>query len=1396
MNQLLCYTLLFAQVLWVQALQAQQPLYLFEQLPTEIGLTHGIINCFWQDHRGFLWFGTWSGLGRYDGYEVKIYRPKSGHNNGLHSDQITAIVEDQNQQLWIGTVNAGFYRFDREKELFINFRHDPTNANSLSNNDVWSLFADSKGFIWVGTEKGINRFDPRTNTFLNILVLDNVKNGHAADYIYSICETPDGSIWYTTNRGLNRIKFETAYRYHLEHYQLNTPLPNGFSLDDFIYKVRPSKNLKNTIWLGTKAGLKKVTYHTTDLNSLQIKSYSANPADPQGLSHNVISDIWEEDNGNVWIGTFNGLNLFDPKTEKFRRFVSQPYEAYSLSNNWVYELYQDHSGILWIGTGKGINKLNLRNKPFHSIRLERGARSTNSTVTAFCQGNQHNQIWVGTNGGLNKLYFDGHNNNVQHYTLAPKYLADFANFTTGVSLDSDGWIWISTQGAGVLRVREKDIPSKGGKLTHLEQFTKGKLNDDYVIYMHDAGSNRIWFGLWDGGIDLYNKKTGVVHHFQTVDEISLTAFPNVNIIESKEGNNIILWVGTRGNGVMKLSYDVYNNKLHLEKHYKYNANKKGALSNDKINSLFLDSQQRLWVSTGEGLSVLNAQTNNFHTFTQNDGLPDNTIQTVLEDAQGTIWVSTTNGIANMKWQNGKWQIRNYDVLDGLQDNFFNNNCGLRMPSGLLSFGGVEGLNIFAPKQICIDSTPPMTAFSDFMLFNKSVPIGKMQNGRTILNNYITETNHIILNHRENVLSFEFASLHFAEPKKNKFAYKLEGFDPDWVYTDSEKRYAHYTNLPYRDFIFKVKSANGDGIWSKPISLRVTIKPPFWLTWWAFTVYAALFVALLYVGWWVTHMRATFRSRLALEQIEREKLEEVNQVKLQFFTNISHELRTPLTLIISPLEQLVREKSNDRALLRVLSMMHQNAGKLLTMINQLLDFRKSEAGLMKIRAEKTNLTFFIKEIILSFKAFAREHQIELKFYSENEEIVAWIDRDQIEKAMFNLLSNAFKFTPDGGIVEVKILENIEKEQVIILVSDSGQGIESAQLDKIFAPFHQGDNQPQQAIFSGTGIGLALVKTIMDQHHGEVNVASEPGNGAIFSLVLRTGYAHFKPEEIAAEPIKSAFAEQFVLHESSEAVVHEDDQDAHSQQTKPHLLIVEDNADIRIYLKENLRTDYDVTEAADGIEALEKARETPPDLILSDITMPRMDGIEFCRHIKRDILTSHIPVVLLTARTSMVYKIDGLETGADDYITKPFSMQLLKVRIKNLIHIRTTLREKFGKTFDLAPSAVTVTSLDEEFLQHILDIVEQHLDDNDFSIDCLAKKMTMSRMQLYRKVKALTNEAPNTLIRTIRLKRAAQLLATHQYNISEVAYKVGFSDLKYFRERFKEQFGVIPSAYNSQ
>lgn len=1383
---------------------AQHP-YRFEQLPSDIGLTHGAVNCIEQDSRGFLWLGTWSGLACYDGYKIRIFQQESGNPDGLQSDQVTSVLEDRAGNLWVGTVNAGFHLFDRATERFINFRSQPDNANSLSDNDVWGLFEDGKGYIWVGTKKGLNRFDPKSRTFLRIFAPADGSKRPPSDYIYSVCETPDGSIWSATTRGIDRIKFHNDSVYNLRHYEL-APTANDVALDNFIYRIRPASNEPNTLWLCTKAGLKKIRFSDSDPAYLQVAaSFRALPDDPSSLSHNIVSDFWEEPNGNLWVATYHGLNQLDIKTGRFRRFFAQAGELYGLSNDFIRCLFQDRTGILWIGTDKGLSKLNLRRKPFQSVRFDKTGVATNSIVSNVCNGGTPGSLWVATNGGLNRLDFNQSPARSAYFSLAPPRLSDFANFITTVRRDRDGWLWFGTQGAGVLRVRERDIPEGGRSLNNMEQFSQNSplaINDNYVMSLHESASGQMWFGLWDGGLAAFDQQSNALRHFQRTGDINLTAFPNVAFAEKTEGGQVKLFVGTRGNGLLKCHYDPIGHTLNLERHYYFISGQNDCLSNGKINALYIDSKGRLWVCTSNGLNLLDAAGNSFRVFKRKDGMPNDVVQSIVEDKDGLMWVSTQKGIASLYFSDdGAVHFRSFDALDGLQDNYFSNSCAVGLPSGMLAFGGANGLSLFTPGEIIPDKVPPLTQITDFQLFNRSVPIGKMENGRTILEQSISVIPQIVLDYRDNVLAFEFAGLHFAEPKKNRFAYKLDGFNDDWVYTDAEQRYAHYTNLPYREFTFRVKSANGDGVWSDPVSVKICVNPPFWRTWWAYCFYALLIAGMLYAGWRIAHLRAEYRASLDLERHKHEKSEELNRLKLQFFTNISHELRTPLTLIVSPLEQLLREKAADRPLADALTRMYQNAGRLLTMINQLLDFRKSEAGLMKIRAEHTNLAFFLREIVLAFKPLSEEHRIELKFLPENEEIAAWIDRDQMEKVVSNLLSNALKFTPDGGKIQVSLEETNAQETVEIRVADTGPGIESAQLDKIFDPFHQGDHQPRQGLFGGTGIGLSLVKSIVEQHGGNVRAESRSGEGASFVIVLALGTAQFKPEQLVAGASDGRPADRFVLPVTYASAENPPEHapaglaaPAPANARRHHLLIVDDNADIRAYLRENLAADYEITEATDGAKALESARNVSPDLVLSDVAMPRMDGIELCKRLKSDLATSHIPVVLLTARTALMYKIDGLETGADDYVTKPFSMQLLALRIKNLIQIRENLREKFGKSFDLTPSAVAVNSLDETFLRRLLETVEKHIDESEFSVDDLAHALAMSRIQLYRKLKALTGETPNNVIRTIRLKRAAQLLATRQFNVSEVAYKVGFTDLKYFRERFREQFGVNPGEYS--
>lgn len=1399
MSRLLRHLLLSVFFLPSALMSSQEP-FRFEQMPAETRLMHGAINCITQDSKGILWLGTWSGLMRYDGYKVRTFQQEPGSTDGLQSDQVSALVEDHNGKLWVGTVSAGFHCFDRATERFVNYRFNPNDANSLSDNDVWGLFEDSRGCIWIGTKKGLNRFNPKNNTFLRIYAPEEPLTRSPSDYIYSICETADGSIWSATSRGLTRIKFQDENNYKRRHYHLG-PIAGDSLLANFIYRVRPVRGEDDMLWVGSKAGLRKIHFDHNNTDILQIAAtYQAAAGNPASLSYNLVSDFCETADGNLWVATYHGLNLLEKKTGKFRSFFAQPGEPYSLSSNFMHCLYQDRTGILWIGTDKGVNKLNLRRKPFQSARFDQKGVGGNSIVSSICNGGTPGSLWVATNGGLNRVNSNSLNTPV-HYTLAPARLGDFANFITAVWRDKDGWLWLSSQGAGVMRIREKDIPPNGGTITQLQQFSQNApplINDNYVMHLYPSAEDGMWFGLWDGGLAHFDGRNNTLKHYQSVGNMSLTASPNVSLLEKKENGQTMLYVGTRGNGLMKFLFDPVERSLQLERHYRFVAGQKGCLSNDKINALLKDSQGRLWACTSRGVNLMETDGNTFRLFSTENGLPNDIAQSIVEDQNGHFWVSTQNGIAELREETGQsMQIRSFDALDGLQDNYFMNNCATRLPSGLLAFGGANGMSLFSPVDIRPDSVPPLTQISDFLLSNQSVPIGEMENGRVVLEKSVAETPKIILNYRDNVLSFEFVSLHFAEPKNNRFAYKLDGFDPDWVYADADKRFAHYTNLPYREFTFWVKSANGDGVWSEPVQVKVCIQPPFWLSWWAYCIYVLLFGVLLYGVWRITHLRAEYRASLALERFEREKSEELHHMKIQFFTNISHELRTPLTLIITPLEHLMRENASNGGIQKTLTMIHQHAEKLLTMISQLLDFRKTEAGLTRIQAEKTEIGIFVQEILLSFKPLADQHKIQLDLVPAQGSLDIWIDPDQMEKVMFNLLSNAFKFTPDNGKISVQLRE-MPGNKVQISVADTGPGVSEADKERIFNPFHQGVYQPGRSLFGGTGIGLSLVKSIIEQHGGTIsvqNLRSSGASGAVFTVELPQGNQHLAPDQIllnngAPKPPKHFIEEPIPVQNAVQSATTSD-----PAQARNRLLIVEDNADIRIYLSQTLRDTYDVDEATNGTEALEKVLEQAYDLVLSDVSMPGMDGMELCRQIKTNILSSHIPVVLLTARTALLHKVEGLETGADDYITKPFNLQLLQLRIRNLIAIRERLKEQSGKSFDLSPSAVTVNSLDEAFLQKFISIVESHIDESEYSIDDLAHQIAMSRMQLYRKLKALTGETPNTLIRNIRLKRAAQLIDTRQFNISEVAYKVGFTDLKYFRERFKERFGVVPSEYKS-
>lgn len=1372
-------------------LAAQTPDFKIEQPSSEIWLANNEINDILQDKQGFIWLATWSGLAKYDGYSVKMYRQTMGDNNALKGNYITCLFEDNKQRLWVGTMYTGFYRYDPEQDGFIQYINDTENMNSLSNNSVWAIREDKFGWLWIGTKNGLNRFEPDKEQFVHYKNMPDDDRSLSHNFVYSLADTKEG-LWVGCEVGLNRLVYKAdGTPDYFVRYQL---APEDVNADDylrhnFIRVLHISEKESNTLWAGTSIGLKKITYSDTQLSDIQQKTYLSNLQSPGNLSHAFVSDILE-DNNQLWIATFDGLNVLDKKTDRFQHFFVQD-TPNSLNSNVVKSVFKDRSEVLWVGTRKGLNKINLNAKPFKNIRLDEKNNISSDIINA----KNREGLWVGTvSGGLFFLPVkngQADEKNIQSYEIKTPLATNMAGFISDLSIDKNNNLWIATQGAGLLKINELEIPQKSATLQNIEQFTKeNKLKDDYIMSLLQTKSGEIWIGYWDNGLGRYDAATNTFQHFSYTENFSsnLEEYPIVHMAEVEENGESYIWIATQGRGMSKLKFDDENKKLRLIKRYQYEHDSPGNLSNNSINCFYQNEPNKLWIGTGNGLNLLDLKTNKFEYFLEKDGLGSSVIQSILGDESGDIWVSTQKGISHITRNEEKTIIENFDAYD-VQDNFFYDESACALPSGQLVFGGIYGLNMFHPTAIKTDNTPPQVAITDIRLFNKSIPIGKNERGRTILEKHISATNELQLTHRDNVISIAYSGLQFTEPQNTKYAYKLEGFDETWVYTDASQRIAHYTNLPYDDFQFKVKAANSDGVWSESVGFKLSVSPPFWRTNWAFLLYTILFFALLYGLVHVARMRAEFAHSLQLERLEQEKLKEIDQVKTRFFMNVSHELRTPLTLIISPLEQYIRERNVNSKLHKSLTRMHHNANRLLTMINQLLDIRKSEAGLMKLNVTHTDIVKFVGEIMLSFKSLAEQGDIQFEFNSEKEQALIWIDREQLEKVMYNLLSNSFKFTENNNRIGVEIYE--EDEYVFVAVEDTGKGIAPEHQARIFDRFFQAETEHKTTNSVGTGIGLALSKNIIEKHHGKIGVESKIGHGSTFYIALKKGNEHFTSEEIRTVSTLSQQSHETHLPELSNDIFTKNNPTKNKE--LPHILLVEDNSDIRSYLRENLEMDYQISEAADGVEGLEKALAEPPDLIIADISMPRMDGIAFCEKIKSDLQTSHIPVVLLTARTSLIFRVNGLENGADDYITKPFNMQLLQARVRNLIASRAQLKTRFTKGFDFNPDGIALHSLDNQFLIDIKRIVEEQINNADFSVEELASNLHMSRMQLYRKLKALTGESPSKIIRKMRLKHAAKLLESKQYNVADVTYMVGYNDLKAFREQFKKEFGVSPGKY---
>ena len=1382
---------------------------LFEHITTSDGLSQSTVNAIIQDQRGFMWFGTNDGLDKFDGYKIERFSHEKNIPGSLNKNTILTLYEDKEGIIWIGTYGGGINRLDYSLQEFTQFEHDPEHPNSLSNNQVFEIFEDSEGILWIGTEHGVDIFDREKNLFRNIDNQLDISFGKTE----TITEDRLGDIWIASGNGIFRysrlLKKYTRY-----------PL-FGISEDkftgNFVWDVYVDR--RGDLWVGSLKGLSKFDYTKNEFINFVPDDFTQT-AD----SKFHIRNIYEDKQNNLWIGTDgNGLMIFDRRKDNFIPVSKDPESIYGFRGNVVTAICEDKTGNMWFGTFKsGVNKIDRLSKKFQTYRHVRNNPNSlkTSDIKAVYQ-DESGIVWAGTEkGGLSRI--DPKTGRIKTYLNEPENKNSIpSNVVLSVIEGSDEKLWIGTYGGGL-----SIFNNNTGKFSTIPEIpdTANKKTSNVVWTLHPDLSGKLWVGTWGAGLQLFDPETKRFQNFNIVEKGVQSTNSVLSICRDYQG---FFWVGTYGDGLKKINpitREVY--------HFRHKDEVNTSLIDNVVQVVFEDHERNLWVGTKDGLDLFDRKNEKFIHYSTLNGLPNNVINGILQDDNHNLWISTNKGISKFNTSTGKF--RNYNIHDGLQGNEFNKGVCYEAPNGDFLFGGVNGLNVFNPDDIIDNPFVPNVLLTGMKIKNEPVEFGEEEK---ILDKHISATSQITLPHNFSVLTFEFVALNLTKPEKNQYAFYLKNYDEDWRYVDGQ-RVATYTNLNPGEYEFFVKASNNDGLWNESgTSVKLTVTPPYWKTWW----FRGIIVVLIWSGFTVLFMMRTRmikRQKAELEilvdkrthelqqqksavetqnlklekqkqEIQRQrdqveemtqKVHEADQMKLRFFTNISHEFRTPLTLILGPLEKLLNNGRLQKDNYRQLSLIHRNTLRLLRLVNEIMDFRKIETGRMKLRVTKNDMAAFVHDIYFSFNDLAKKNQINFIFKCDHKEITGWFDRDKVEKIIFNLISNAFKFTPPGGeiIIEVHKMElNSNKSDsdsiAVIKVIDNGRGISKEHLERIFDRFYQVESN-DSPVWQGSGIGLSFIKNLVEIHYGDIHVESEKWKGTTFTVTLPVSKSTFNNNEIidSLYADKNFIAPLRTIHDIEETEFQKIES-TEQKSDKPSVLIIEDNSDVRLYIREEIRNDYKILEAENGKEGLEVACSNHVDLIVSDIMMPEMDGLELCRQIKTNLDTSHIPVILLTARTSDDYKLKGLEIGADDYVYKPFNATVLSARIKNLIESRKKLKMQFSRDLSLTPKDLTVSSPDEQFLTKLLEIVEENMSDSEFNVDRMVEKVGMSRSVFYRKLKNLTGQSANDFIKTMRLKRAAQILRQNKLTISEVSYEVGFNDPQYFSKCFSKHFGITPSQF---
>ena len=1301
----------------------------FNHITVENGLSQSTVYAITQDIRGFLWFATRDGLNRYDSRNIKVYKSIPGDKSSLSWNLVTCLLSDSKGNLWIGTAN-GLNRYNHNSDTFSRLLQE---KGQLKYN-ISQIYEDRKGNLWIGSNLGL--YVKRAgNSKIEQISFSPSRHGQLLREVLAIKEDHKANIWIGTSNGLFKLNSKKG-RYKVDVYRS--------SIDSRYNYIRTiAEDTDCNLWVGTDGGLQYID--NTELKLISQKHKF--PVITKSVRKIAISK-----NGRVWLGTANGISVYDQTNHVLKAFVNDPADPKSLNQNSVYDIYEDRAGSIWIGTFYGgVNYIYKHPPNFVAYQKRTDANALSSNIISGIAEDDSHNLLVGTQeAGLN--YYD----RITGKFLSYKSKDDDAHSLSSdivklIYKDSEGNIWVGSHYLQLYNQQTKSFKT-----------FKNKFNQPaFINAICEYKNNTYWIGVRDGGIYLFDYSTETV---MSADSITGGRFRNKVIKYIFKDGSANIWFGTDA-GLFLL-----NGKTGAIQKYESRPPGQVTMASDNINVIGQDREQRIWIGTASGgLSLFDRANQKFLNFTVKDGLPSNTINGLLADDNGYLWLSTDKGLC--RFDTDKHTVRNYNIEDGLPGNVFNLNSFLKDHQGNFYFGGYNGLIKFNPLKISANDEVANIHFVDIHVANEP----------NSANKYVSQLSQaspsVTFNYRQNVFTVDFALLNYIRPLKNKYAYQLLGYEKGWTYVNTPS--ATFTNVPSGKYTLLVKGANNDGNWSaEPIRLQISISPPPWLSWWAYLIYfiIASGIALIIV-----------RFIIMRDRLKRE--EEIHQMKLDFFTNISHELRTPLTLILGPIESIIKSTEADVKIKNKLSQAKFNADRLLRLVGELLDFRKTETGHLEIHVAKHNIVSFARKIFSSFDDFAEKRSIEYNFVAEKEEVDLYFDDVQLEKVLYNILSNAFKFTTQGGKITLEVIA--DQSNVLIKISDNGIGIPPHSLSEIFTNYYQVKDYGQQSL--GSGIGLALSKSIIQLHHGSISVTSHQAEHmeerlTCFTIYIKTGSAHFSANEMLPDRISNLPLVPMLTEPLPDI-----DTRSGMEDKKFDILIVEDNEAIRNFIAENLSGNFNITQCINGQEGLEAAFRNIPDLIISDVMMPEMDGLEFSKKIKEDDRTSHIPLILLTALSDTIHQIEGLQMGADLYLSKPFSIQVLELSINNLLASRDLMRRKFSQVYTLQPSNVVIDSKDDAFLNKLVNCIELNMTNNDFSVDKLSIDMGMSRNVLYRKIDALTGMSVNDFIKSIRLKRALQLLESQEYAVYEVATLVGFNDHKYFSREFKKCFGKSPSEF---